>query len=364
MHRAALPCVNRIERSRVSANTTATSFAARLLAWFDPAGRHDLPWRRDRTPYRVWISEVMLQQTQVATVIPYYRRFTERFPDLPSLAQASLDEVLHYWSGLGYYARGRNLHRAAQIILAQHGGTLPAELPALMALPGIGRSTAGAILALAYGQRFPILDANVKRVLMRWHAEAGDPGCAATVARLWAHSDAHTPSAHVDDYTQAIMDLGATICVRQEPKCGECPVVAGCAGYEQGVVARPPARRRRSRPRPQRYVCMVVVRSADTVLLQRRPTAGIWGGLWGLPEFADARAARAWIHDRFPRAGPTHERPTLRHSFTHFDLDITPLVVAVPSHDSADGDVRWCDVATPGSIGLATPVARLIRDQA
>jgi A/G-specific adenine glycosylase len=172
----------------VSAKTTDTSFAARLIAWFDRAGRHDLPWRRDRTPYRVWISEVMLQQTQVATVIPYYRRFTERFPDIPSLAQASLDEVLHYWSGLGYYARGRNLHQAAQVMLAQHGGTVPPKLAALMALPGIGRSTAGAILALAYGQRFPILDGNVRRVLVRWHAETGDLGCAATVARLWAHS--------------------------------------------------------------------------------------------------------------------------------------------------------------------------------
>jgi A/G-specific adenine glycosylase len=158
------------------------------------------------------------------------------------------------------------------------------------------------------------------------------------------------------------MDLGATICVRHEPKCGECPVAAGCAGYEQGIVARPPARRR-SRLRPQRHICMVVVRSADTVLLQRRPTGGIWGGLWGLPEFSDADVARAWIDHSFPRAGPTHEQLPLRHSFTHFDLDITPLVVAVPSRDGADGDVRWCDIAAPGSIGLATPVARLIRDQ-
>lgn len=304
----------------------------------------------------------MLQQTQVATVIPYYVRFTERFPDIATLSRSSLDEVLHHWSGLGYYARGRNLHRAAQAVLVQHGGALPTELSALMALPGIGRSTAGAILALAYGKRYPILDGNVRRVLARWHAEVGDPGLAATVSRLWAYSDAHTPSARVADYTQAIMDLGATICVRHEPRCGECPVAAGCAAYAQGIIAGLPARRR-TRPRPQRHICMVVVRSADTVLLLRRPTDGLWGGLWGLPEFVDSIAARAWIDSRFPRAGPPQERPSLRHSFTHFDLDITPLIVAVPNRGTAHGDVRWCQVAAPGPIGLATPVARLIRDQ-
>jgi A/G-specific adenine glycosylase len=343
-------------------NTRADSdFATRLLAWFDRAGRHDLPWQQDPTPYRVWVSEIMLQQTQVVTVAPYYLRFIGRFPDLATLARARLDEVLHLWSGLGYYARARNLHRAARDVLAQHGGELPRGPEALIALPGIGRSTAAAILALAHGERHAILDGNVKRVLARRTGEREYPGSAAALARLWTVADALTPAARVGAYTQAIMDLGATVCLRRRPRCGECPVAEDCRAHREVLTDEIPAKRPH-RARPRRSVCMLLVRQGACVLLERRPAAGLWGGLWGLPEFADAAAARTWLRERFARVGTLRPRAPRAHAFTHFDLDITPLEVRVRGAEKRSSRALWYNPAAPRRLGLAAPVTALIRE--
>ncbi|MBX3703821.1 MAG: A/G-specific adenine glycosylase [Steroidobacteraceae bacterium] len=330
--------------------------AAKLLPWFRRHGRHDLPWQRDPTPYRVWVSEVMLQQTQVATVIPYYERFLRRFPDAQSLASARLDEVLGLWAGLGYYARGRNLHRAAREVVARHGGRLPQTLEALIALPGIGRSTAGAILAIAHGARHPILDGNVKRVLARLFLVREPPDAAGAV--LWALAGRCTPAAHVAEYTQAIMDLGATVCMRRQPACGSCPLRRDCAAHAAGLEEELPLRRKQG-PRPLRRTHMVFVRSGDRVLMHRRPPQGIWGGLWAPPEFAGARAARRWCAALARDVAP-RRLPALRHSFTHFELDISPWLLEV-SHQRrlpAPRGERW--LAADGRVGVPAPVAKLL----
>ncbi|HEY6597714.1 MAG TPA: A/G-specific adenine glycosylase, partial [Pseudomonadales bacterium] len=260
------------------------TFADLLLTWFETHGRKDLPWQHPRTAYRVWISEVMLQQTQVATVIPYFNRFVERFPNVETLARAEIDDVLHLWTGLGYYARGRNLHTTARRLVAEHDATVPRDIDALMALPGIGRSTAGAILAAGHGIRAPILDGNVKRVLARCFAVPGYPGQTKVADTLWRHAEANTPSARVADYTQAVMDLGALVCTRPKPRCGECPVATQCIAYRTNTIERYPGPRPR-KTLPVRRVRMFVLTDADgRCLLERRPPSGIWGGLWGPPE--------------------------------------------------------------------------------
>ena len=268
----------------------ARDFAAYLIAWHEHHGRHDLPWQQRRTAYRVWVSEIMLQQTQVATVIPYYERFMLRFPDVGTLAAAPVDEVLHLWSGLGYYARARNLHRAAVCITQEHAGCFPRDFDAVARLPGIGRSTAGAILALSLGERFPILDGNVRRVLSRHFGVEGSPSDRAIQQKLWELSDDCTPTKHVDTYTQAVMDLGATVCVRRNPSCAACPVAATCVAHRSGrqheLPAPKPARTRRLR----QVFMLAAVREDGGVLLERRPESGIWGGLWCLPEFEIGRA--------------------------------------------------------------------------
>ncbi len=336
--------------------------AARLLRWFGRHGRHDLPWQRNPTPYRVWISEVMLQQTQVETVIPYFERFMRRFPDIATLAAARQDEVLHLWSGLGYYARGRNLHRAAQIVVAPHGGRLPETLPELMALPGIGRSTAGAILALAHGQRHPILDGNVKRVLARVFLVREEPWTPAGSARLWQLALDCTPGLRVAEYTQAIMDLGATVCTRTQPDCRHCPLRRECGALAAGAVEELPARRIRKARRLRRTHMILVVQDGR-VLLRQRPEQGIWGGLWAPPEFEDARSARNWCAKEFSTR-PLRRLPALRHSFTHFALDIEPQVLDLGTRRRAPGAAPgsvWYRCDQPQSIGLPAPVAELIR---
>ena len=338
------------------------NIAPQLLDWFDVNGRRGLPWQQDATPYRVWISEVMLQQTQVETVIPYFTRFIAQFPDIASLAAASADAVLAHWSGLGYYARGRNLHRAAAVVMSRHGGALPETLEGLMALPGIGRSTAGAILALAYGQRHPILDGNVKRVLSRVFAVRDAPGSAATAARLWALAEACTPVTRVAEYTQAIMDLGATLCTRARPACDRCPLGAGCAARALDLVEELPARRARA-PRRQERTQMVFVVHDGRLLLQRRPANGIWGGLWAPPEFPDARAARRWWQSRFgAAAGKGRRLPAVRHAFTHFDLEIEPWVVPLRRARAAGAEAVWQELRAAPAVGLPAPVARLMEE--
>jgi A/G-specific adenine glycosylase len=304
----------------------------------------------------------MLQQTQVATVVPYFERFVRRFPDVPALADAPIDEVLHHWSGLGYYARARNLHRAAQQVVRDHAGRLPDTAAALAELPGIGRSTAAAIRALSADQRHAILDGNVKRVLARWFAVPGWPGDARVAARLWELSETLTPDARPADYTQAIMDLGATLCTRRAPQCARCPVADGCAARARGLtLALPEPRPRRQRPR--RSVCMLVVACGDRVLLNRRPPDGIWGGLWSFPEFRDQGSAGDWLEARALGAAAIESRRPLRHGFTHFELDITPLIarVATEPRRMEAGHWLWYNPSDAPRLGLAAPVAALIR---
>jgi A/G-specific adenine glycosylase len=304
----------------------------------------------------------MLQQTQVSTVIGYFNRFMQRFPDVATLAAAPVDEVLHLWSGLGYYARARNLHRAAQEIVARHGAGFPRTLEEVMGLPGIGRSTAGAILSLACGQRQPILDGNVKRVLARYFAVEGVPALPAVTARLWEYADRCTPDKRVGEYTQAIMDLGATLCTRSRPTCGICPVSAGCLARARNRQNQLPTPRPR-RERPQKQTWMLLALRETAVLLERRPPAGLWGGLWGFPEFASPQAAREWCQMKFGEpAGPPRQAPPLHHAFTHFDLRIEPLLIDCGSRHavSEEGQWMWYDPSRPARLGLAAPVKELI----
>ena len=341
-----------------------SSFAAAVLAWFEQHGRKHLPWQIDRTPYRVWISEIMLQQTQVSTVIPYYERFLQRFPTVQMLALAPLDEVLHLWTGLGYYARARNLHRAAGVLVEQHGSEFPRDIEAVQALPGIGRSTAGAILALSRCERHPILDGNVKRVLARHFGVVGFPGEAAIAQRLWDIAERCTPSARVDEYTQAMMDLGATVCVRSRPACTQCPMRASCVAFATGRQAVLPTPRPK-KARPLRAALTLLLRRDDgTVYLEQRPATGLWGGLWSLPQFDDHAAAQQWLRQRTTRALPQPlTLSAYHHAFTHFDLVLTPWVLqlAQPFEHIAD-DVRhcWYDPAAPARIGLTKPTVDLI----
>ena len=343
----------------------ARAVAPRLLRWFARHGRKDLPWQRNPTPYRVWVSEVMLQQTQVGTVIPYFQRCMRRFPTLRTLAAAPLDEVLHLWSGLGYYARARNLHRAARLVMAQHRGRFPRELVEVAALPGIGRSTAGAILALSRQQRHAILDGNVKRVLARVFAVEGWPGEREVERQLWELAEACTPTRNVHRYTQAVMDLGATVCTRGQPACGRCPLGKLCVARQRGIQDRLPGRRpRRGIRRVERTHMLLAMRNDASVLLERRPAEGLWGGLWGLPQFTDAAGATRWSKRHLGMRSPRFTAgETVRHSFTHFDLDIVPLELRVPGRRAdVDGEgYVWYNSRAPAKLGLAAPVAALIR---
>lgn len=341
----------------------APGFAERLLAWHAGAGRHDLPWQQPRTPYRVWISEVMLQQTQVQTVVPYYRRFLERFPDVRTLAAAELDEVLHLWSGLGYYARARNLHRAARRICAEHGATFPERFSLVAALPGIGRSTAGAILALACGQRHPILDGNARRVLARHFAVGGALQTARVQTRLWRLAAACTPAVAVAEYTQAIMDLGATVCTRTRPHCIACPLATSCRARRRGQVLRYPGARRRA-PRARRTVYVLIALNVrGAVRLERRAPTGIWGGLWSLPEFASVRAAQAYARRVLGKraAQPQPLAPRV-HAFTHFDLLLRPLLLRCAGESGPEAGVRWYNIRKPARVGLPAPVTALLAE--
>ncbi|MEQ8663744.1 MAG: A/G-specific adenine glycosylase [Gammaproteobacteria bacterium] len=339
-------------------------FAARLVAWQAVHGRHDLPWQRERTPYRVWLSEIMLQQTQVATVIPYFERVTARFPQVGALAAANLDEVLHLWSGLGYYSRARNLHASAKRIVTAHGGRFPRTQGALADLPGIGRSTAAAIVALAHDEPAAILDGNVKRVLARYHAEPGWPGESAVSARLWAHAEHHLPRTRVRDYTQALMDLGATVCTRARPGCARCPLRADCAAHAGGNPADYPGKRP-PRTLPVRSTCFLIIENTGgEVLLERRPPSGVWGGLWCFPEAPDTAAIAARMHELgFAAHRELTRLAPLAHTFTHFRLDITPVVLhaeAVPRQVRERDGLRWYSMADSTRIGLSAPVARLL----
>ena len=333
--------------------------ASRLLKWAVKHGRDNLPWQTDPTPYRVWVSEVMLQQTQVATALPYYQRFITRFPDVDSLAAASLDDVLHLWAGLGYYARGRNLHRAAGIVVQECIGYVPSEIKALQALPGIGRSTAGAILALSWGLRHPILDSNARRVLARPFAIEGDPAAAETVKQLWAVADACTPQSRVADYTQAMMDLGATVCLRKQPHCETCPLKQICTAYQQDRQEHLPSPRRRAR-RPHRVAFALEIHdTTNSLLLQKRPEEGLWGGLWSLPQFDAADEAAEWLENQFPGV-EIREGQLQHHAFTHYDLDLQILCIRLEESRKEVLDCVWYDSQEVPDIGLTKVVTGLV----
>ena len=339
------------------------TFAARLLDWFDLCGRHDLPWQHPRTPYRVWLSEIMLQQTQVAVVVPYFHRFVSALPDVATLAAAPRDQVLALWSGLGYYARARNLHTAAIACVERHGGQLPRDFAQLLALPGIGRSTAGAILAQAWGDRFPILDGNVRRVLARYHAEPGWPGLPAVANRLWAHAEAHLPDRRLADYTQAQMDFGATLCTRHRPACVVCPLQDGCAARRAGLVdVLPTPRPGKALPRREAVV-LVLIDVHGRLLLQRRGAAGVWAGLWSLPEFDDEAAARDW--SRRHLAAPLDEPWPLDevlHGFSHYRLRLRPFRlrdVAGAACVRDNDDLRWVAHDALPALGMPAPIRTL-----
>ena len=340
------------------------SFARDLLAWYDRSGRKTLPWKKGRDPYRVWVSEIMLQQTRVAAVIPYYECFIKRFPDVETLARTPLDDVLGHWAGLGYYARARNLHAAARRIVVEHDGRFPREYERVAALPGIGRSTAAAILALAFDQRHAILDGNARRVLARLHRIDRYPGERAVLKELWRLAERLTPARRVGDYTQAIMDLGAIVCARVRPRCDACPVSAHCRAWAAGDVERCPAPRP-VKHRARRRAVFLVARDADgALLLQRRPPTGVWGGLWCLPEFADLDQAREWSRGAL---GAAPERGSLKpftHGFTHFDLVIEPVQVEIERGAEtriADTDaIDWHTPAQANRRGLPAPIRRLL----
>lgn len=355
--------------------SSAISFAHRLLEWFDRHGRHDLPWQHPRSPYRVWLSEIMLQQTQVATVIPYFLRFVERFPTLPDLAAAPADEVMAHWAGLGYYARARNLHAAAKACVAGHGGDLPRDFDALQALPGIGRSTAGAILAQAWNCRFPILDGNVKRVLTRFHGIAGWPALPVVEKQLWALAEQHlrdVPDGRLADYTQAQMDFGATLCTRAKPACAVCPLQDDCVARREGLTQVLPTSKP-SKTLPEREaMALWLENAAGEILLQRRPDTGIWSSLWTLPQADTDSALRDWFAREVKGDyDAAEELPPIVHTFSHYRLHLQPLrlrKVALrdrvrDNEDPVAGTgqmLRWVARGELASLGLPAPIRKLL----
>jgi A/G-specific adenine glycosylase len=337
-------------------------FAAKLIEWQQAHGRHDLPWQGTRDPYSIWVAEIMLQQTQVATVIPYYLRFIARFPDAAALAAAPLDEVLRLWSGLGYYSRARNLHRAAREVAEGHGGRFPRRFEEVAALPGIGRSTAAAILVFAFGQRQAILDGNVKRVLARYRGIKGHAGDRKVADALWREAQRRLPRRNLEAYTQGLMDLGATVCTRSRPQCGVCPVHRGCIAYERGWTGKVPAPRPRKRL-PHKSTLMLALVRAGEVLLEKRPPSGIWGGLWCLPVAVRKTDIEAYCLKRFGvHVIEVDELPKIAHGFTHFTLDIRPLRLRVSAlvPNAAEPGVRWLPLEEARNAAIPAPLKQIL----
>ena len=345
------------------------SFSQALLAWFDQYGRKDLPWQQNKTAYRVWVSEIMLQQTQVNSVIGYYQRFMTSFPDLPSLAEASEDQVLEHWAGLGYYARARNLHKTAKLICQEFKAEFPTTYEDIVQLPGIGRSTANAILSIAFKQAATIMDGNVKRVLCRFHGIDTWPGDKKTETALWALAEEHTPIQRCDDYTQAIMDLGATCCTRSKPSCARCPLSEQCIAYKQNLQSQLP----RSKPKkaiPQRETWIALIEHDGKILLEKRPPSGIWGSLYSLPEIdpdlshADAIST---IEKKFNLKLDLEDMPdSILHTFSHFKLELKPLKLSVTSKRPSPPAVsevthfHWYAKSQLHTIGLPAPIAKFL----
>jgi A/G-specific adenine glycosylase len=336
-------------------------FSSRLIRWHKQHGRHDLPWQNTRDPYRVWLSEIMLQQTQVATVIPYYRRFLQRFPQLADLAAAPVQDVMTLWSGLGYYARARNLHAAARTIRDKHAGAFPHEAHVIEQLPGIGRSTANSIATFCFGARAPILDGNVKRVLCRAFGIEGFPGNGPVEKRLWAIARELMPARHAAIYNQAQMDLGATVCTRGKPRCEACPLDDICVARTTGRIAELPSPRPR-RILPQRHATLLVLLDGNRVLLETRPPSGIWGGLLSLPELPEHADAQTWVEEHFAcRVKSLTTAPTLVHAFSHFRLHIAPMLLRVRSaHAAMEPGRQWLTIEDARGSALPAPVRRIL----
>jgi A/G-specific adenine glycosylase len=341
-----------------------TDFSTRLIAWQRIHGRHDLPWQNTRDAYRIWLSEIMLQQTQVSTVIPYYARFLERFPTVTALADAPIDDVMALWAGLGYYSRARNLHRCAQVVAHEHGGAFPQTVDELAELPGIGRSTAAAIASFAFAARATILDGNVKRVLARVFGVEGFPGEKRVENAMWTLAESLLPDAankdEVTAYTQGLMDLGATLCVRGKPDCARCPFASDCVANVEGRQRELPAARPKKAV-PTRKTWMLVLKDGDSILLEKRPPTGIWGGLWSLPEAAD-EAALAAVARSFGSGETLQRLAPLSHTFTHFKLDIEPRLGetgGVP-HEAMNNETVWAPLARIDAYGVPAPVRKLL----
>lgn len=330
-----------------------------LLDWHNQHGRHDLPWQNNSDAYRIWVSEIMLQQTQVATVIPYYQRFMQSFSDVNALAKADIDQVLHLWTGLGYYARARNLHKAAQIISDEFNGVFPNDFEQVLALPGIGPSTAGAILAFSTGQRFAILDGNVKRVLSRVYEVEGWYGKKAVEKRLWELAEHNTPQQRIEQYTQAIMDFGATLCTRSKPNCKQCPLQQTCGAFANDRTMELPHSKPKTTKPVKQTVMLLIQNDKGEVLLQRRPPAGIWGGLWCPPE--TNKPSNAEIDGQAVKVN--RELAIFRHTFSHYHLDIQPVLAQLTKTADviAESELRvWYNLNSPQAIGLAAPVKALL----
>jgi len=340
------------------------SFANALLVWFDGCGRHDLPWQSKKNAYRVWLSEIMLQQTQVATVIPYYQRFLDSFPTIDSLASADIDRVLQHWQGLGYYARARNLHRAAQIIRDTYHGEFPQDIEAVLDLPGIGRSTAAAILTFACGQSWPILDGNVKRVLARCFEVKGWYGQSGTMKQLWQLSESVTPGQRTDDFNQAMMDLGSMVCLKSKPLCDQCPLTAKCQSLEHKTQSQFPQKKPRKN-KPHKNTLMLLHRYQNQVLLYRRPPSGIWGGLWSLPEVGEQSDIEEWQrrHISSQIQPLSISENLIRHQFTHYSLDISVANIdleQLPENITDNNNLEFVPMNKLTEYGLPTPVRKIL----
>ena len=337
------------------------SFSEKLLIWFDASGRKDLPWQKNKTAYRVWISEIMLQQTQVKTALPFFERFTERFDTVGDLARAPLDEVLNLWSGLGYYARARNLHKTAKIVTKKYGGSFPTNTAELESLPGIGRSTAGAIIALSRGEKATILDGNVKRVLSRLFGLTAWPGFKKQESALWELAQKFTPDSRISDYTQAIMDFGATLCTRARPNCLDCPFQNDCIAFSQGIVEKCPG----SKPKkklPVRQKSMIMICCSKEFLLEKRAPDGLWGGLWTFPE-CDPENLQTKLTELRLNKKPYEILPIYRHTFSHFHLDITPVKIKTEDtqiENKADTIYRWVADKSLAKIGIPRATENLM----
>lgn len=341
-----------------------TQATAAILKWFDHHGRKDLPWQHNTSAYRVWVSEIMLQQTQVATVIPYYQRFMQRFPNVKSLALAPVDDVLHLWTGLGCYARARNLHKTAIVVHEQLRGRFPRSVEELEELPGIGRSTAGAIHSIANKQYAVILDGNVKRVLSRLHCIDGWYGTSSVAKQLWQLAQRYTPKKRTADYTQAIMDLGATVCTRSKPQCESCPVSKHCEALASGKVSAYPQGKPRKKLPIKKTQMLLLQNSNNEIWLYKRPSQGIWGGLWSLPEISVDENAQDYAETTLElTVNSVQTLANWRHTFSHFHLDIQAVLLNVGASSNKimeDQQQLWYNSAQPAAIGLAAPVKRLL----